>query len=132
MSDHVTITDDNGVRWLWDKVECWLDLDYKEYGERREQGSGYPAYTVEDVVSVLVDGGFIEERETVIKQVAQNYYPVIHFHHVDKDGALPETYHLSLKASTFGSKQDARDYARGFVKSRGITNPVAFIDVKES
>jgi hypothetical protein len=64
----ILITDDQEANWIWDTDECWLDISYPEEEERLE-GSGYMAASGQDVVEILVAGGFVEEPDTVRKQL---------------------------------------------------------------
>jgi hypothetical protein len=49
------IVDDYGVTWLWNGE--WIDVDYEGWGVN---GSGYAADTFDEVVEVLIDGGYLE------------------------------------------------------------------------
>jgi catechol-2,3-dioxygenase len=54
----VYFTDGNGVEWVWDQENEWLDVVYDE-DERRDPSSGYLAKNLGDVMQILIDGGFV-------------------------------------------------------------------------
>ena len=55
----VRFQDSNKVVWVWDLENEWLDLEY-DSGEERMLDSGYPARDWNDVMEIMLEGGFID------------------------------------------------------------------------